>query len=91
MALGEHGVGRGMFRFDVEKVVEGADGGQPAVDGGDGMAQVGLAVLDEGVDIAERDLVRGFAHPVEEQPEVLGVFDRRGGVGAPATEPLVEP
>jgi len=91
VALGEHRVRRSVVGFDVEKVVEGAEGGQPAVDGGDGVAQVGLAVLNVGVYVAEGDLVRGFVHPVEEEGQVVGIVTVGGGVGAPAPEPLVEP
>ena len=56
-----------------------------------GVAEVRLAVLDEGVHVAEGDVVRGSADPGEEELEVVGVVSVGTGVGAPAAQPFAEP
>ena len=89
MAPGEDGVGRGVVGLGVKEVVERTHGGQPPVDGGDGVAQP-PAVVDVGVHVVQGDGLWGFAGPGEEEPHIAGLVDRGGGVGASAAEPLVE-
>ena len=91
VTLGDDGVGRRIVEFEVEKDVEGTQGGELAVDGAGRVAQDVLAVGDVGVDVADGDGGDGLVGPVEEELEIADIVDAGAGVGAPALEPLVEP
>jgi hypothetical protein len=59
---GEAGVGRRVLGLGMQEVAERAQGGQPPVDGGHGMAEL-AAVVDIGVYVVEGDGGRGICRP----------------------------
>jgi len=59
VAAGEDGVGRHGVGLGVQEVVEHAQGGQPPVDGGYGVAEL-AAVVDVGVHVVQGDGGRGL-------------------------------
>ena len=59
----------------VQKLVQGAEGGQSPVDGGDGVALC-FAMGDVSIHIADGDAVGRFVGPGEEMVKVAGVVLR---------------
>jgi hypothetical protein len=70
-------------------MVEGAQGGQAAVDGGQGIA-FGLAVFDEKIDILHPHLSGRFWEPGEEQLQIVGVMDAGRSVRGFAPQPFLK-
>ena len=67
---GNNGVGRWIIDVGVQKLVEGAKGGQPPVDCGNGVALC-LAMSDVGINTADGDAVGRFVGPGEEMPVTI--------------------
>jgi hypothetical protein len=89
VAPGPDRIGWGVVRFEVEETVEAAQGGQPAVDGGNSVTEA-PAMGDVGIHVVAGDGRWGLVRPGEKELHIAGVVDVGGSVGTPAAQPLVE-